>query len=292
MKRTLKLMAMLLCIAALSFTTSCTKEGEETNTNGGSGNGSDSSTAYPFSLGYYHPEKKVKKVTVYNTDNSYEEWKSTFDFTWNGNNLDKIAYNCYSHYQTQDSEDWELNGYYKFSYNDLGYINAIHTHSQIEGNEYGYDDVDSIHYRKVSRYGITRYRVWIGEDSQDPLYDLDMYGYYDGLLFGFDTNGILDMYNRHEVMLSDGNIMQWHNTVLHEYDNKKNPFKDLIFNEDGYSTNPNLFYYSWECAPFICPNNIVVGSNQYNPVTYEYSGDYPIAITYNSGEIRMEIEYY
>ncbi len=298
MKRTLKMMAMLLCVAALSITTACTKEGEDSNTNGGSGNGGNSATiAYPFSLGYYHPEKKVKKVTVYQTDNSYDEWKSTYYFTWNGNDLDSITFYHYYTCPSYGLGDDECNGYYCFSYNEKGYINTVHsylTHHYIDSEDYTvYDNVDTIRYKKEGDFGHYYYIVWIG-DSDFSLWNPSYYSsYVNGYLFAYDTNGILESYNKKEVLLDNkGNIIEYNGDGSGlQYDNKKNPFKDLIFRFNGINSEGGFLQYTWSNAVFVCPNNnLFRDRSPYDPVTYEYSGDYPISITY--GNQRMEIEYY
>lgn len=110
-----KIIAIVLLCA---LTAACSKD--ET---GGSGNGSSSgrrpvATAHKYTYGYFHPEKKVKKIVE---TRSWGNDSTVCEFTWTDNNLLSIKTTEYNTYSDPSITT------YSYHYGGDGYVDRIIT---------------------------------------------------------------------------------------------------------------------------------------------------------------------
>lgn len=134
MKKIMKLAAMLLSVMAIAASTSCAKDENTGSTNNGSSDGSDEVIDVKYTMGYYHPAKKIKKVD------------DVFEFSWDGDDLKSITYK--SPFLTHSV-------IYECHYSKNGYITSWTKHE--EGDE---DVVENVTYEANSIYtnlGMTSY---------------------------------------------------------------------------------------------------------------------------------------
>ena len=201
---------MMLSVVAIAASTSCAKDDTTGTTNNGTSD-IDNPTGYAsrgYTMGYYHPEKKVKKISYSEytkylaPDNDYyyeyddsTDFKVKAEFTWDGDNLKTITigtdvYNC--------------------QYDSLGYISSWNWDNKRYFFEY------NSYYSDITEY-----------DKNDP---------YPMLGWDFDDNGILTnvnySYGTTNVTMVNGNAVKIetynHDTFSYSYDNKKNPFANLL----------------------------------------------------------------
>lgn len=248
MKKTLKYLALILCIAAFVSFSSCSKDNE----NGSSSNNSTSQIGN-YTLGKYHPSKKISKLTIYaheGTTVSVNPLPHYYDFTWDGDKLKSIKF----------TDRYDNVTTYDYVYSDNGYIASING--------------------KEVMYSKNRVKMYIGK------YDFSGDDGGDGIgVFWFDDNGQLTKLNFDEVDMVNGNPQ---GLTLHEreitFDNHPNPFKNMIFPESIYSF---LIELGLEAAP-VSSNN-----GQYHPIDEyenENANSYPTRFR-GAGSSSMEIEY-
>ncbi len=251
MKKAVKFLALMICATVILGMTSCT---EEENSNSSSGNSSGEIGNY--TLGYYHPTKKIKKVLY--QDHVGRSWKS-LSFTWDGDNLETVI-------------EEPSNITYYFYYNSNGYINKIVSQRQGYTNSH------------------TTTIIYSRNTVEDPS---------SALKYQFDNNGTPTMLDDEPLSVLNGNISSYINATI-RYDNKTNPFKNLIFPgielelmlgyvyDDGSSILPTTL-------PFLLTlsNNNITGINDGGNHNIEYDGDYPVLISDGYGGIQtISIEYY
>lgn len=189
--------AMLLCVAAFATLSSCSKDDDSSSS---SQNNSSSSQIGNYTLGKYHPSKKISKLTIYANEGmyTYNPWTCYCDFTWDGDKIRSIKYTGkYGEIIT-----------YNYSYYENGYI------SSINDNEVKYSKNRVKMFKRDLEYGDNE--VGFG-------------------VFGFDDNGQLIRMNYDEVNMVNGNPQGW---VAHgeemTFDNHPNPFKNIILPETIY----------------------------------------------------------
>lgn len=175
-----KIIAIVLLCA---LTVACSKD--ET---GDSGNGSSSgrrpvATAHKYTYGYFHPEKKVKKIIEsYNS-----EWNNdsiVYEFTWSGNNLQTIKETEYSEYSGTSITT------YTYHYGMDGYIDQIIEKEQdrIHGDTFYF-----VYRNNDIAYYTTEMRQYLGND------------YIEIMKPTFDANGNLTAYNDYPVTYGTNN---------------------------------------------------------------------------------------
>lgn len=250
-----------------------------------------SSETFPVTLGYYHPEKKLKRIVVLDSGNSNQLYKKiTYDFTWDGSNLAKITFRE----EYPSSSYTSITGWLNYSYNNNGYIDSIYFHSE----KYDFDvptfenHYYNILYETVSYNELfdrdTWYNVTTLVDGEEAEHEYQ-YNFTDNdLAFWSNGDG-----TSHIGELEDGNYNTYKNVL---YDTKKNPFKNLIIPRHAYL---DMIFYAHVCEPlpFISANNVIEcelfkpNYNHYN-FQYWYNGNYPVAIQYGNQYHYVKLEYY
>lgn len=181
---------MLICVAMAAVISSCSKDDD----------GSSSSQIGNYTLGKYHPSKKIGKLTIYAKEGmyAYNPWTCYCDFSWDGDKIKSIKY----------TDEYGGVTTYNYSYYDNGYI------SSINGKEVKYSK------NRVKMYN----DEWIYGDEEVG------YG-----IFWFDDNGQLTQMNYDKVNMVNGNPQGWIESGEEmTFDNHPNPFKDIILPEAIY----------------------------------------------------------
>jgi hypothetical protein len=250
MKKTLKLMAMLLCVVAFASLSSCSKDDDS----------GSSSQIGNYTLGKYHPSKKISKLTIESHDPqvvSMYPRAHYYEFIWNGNKLKSIKF----------TDEEGHNATYDYTYSDNGYISSI-----------TYKDNANSGIVKEVYYSKNRVKMYLGK--YDLSADDDGYG-----VFWFDDNGQLTKMNYDEVNMVNGNPQ---GLTLYEreitFDNHPNPFKDIILPESIYSFFINL---GLEAAPVSSNNGQYYKVDGYEN---ENANAYPTRFR-GANSSSMEIEY-
>lgn len=193
MKKTFNLMVMLLCAASITVFSSCSKG----DNNSGSSGRSDEVINVKYSMGYYHPAKKIKKVLAGLEQDVYE-------FSWDGDDLKSIKYT---------DANFGITRTYYCHYSKNGYITSWTTH--IEGEE---DRVENVTYEANSIY--TNRETVFGTMKWDE--------------HTFDYNGVLIRDGSTLVTMQNGNVIK-HGTTTIVYDNHPNPLLNLWPPSDSFS---------------------------------------------------------
>lgn len=266
MKKTLKFIAMLLCVVSLASLSSCSKDIDDENGN------ETSMQIGNYTLGKYHPAKKISSLRLICAGiGGYGAEEILYTFSWDGNNIDKIV---------KKDKYGEIS--YKYYYGDNGYITKIE-----DGNGHIY----SVGYwkDKVLLFGTS---------------DFDWeYGDYNSMQFEFDNNGtpvkISGGYGddgRDELNMVDGNPtnITYHNSYGSHtltFDNHPNPLKDLIIPpslrggiDEVCLISKNNLEYLWRRST---PSITYEGDEEYPSSNNSL---YPIDILINYG-CELEIEY-
>lgn len=267
MKKTLKLMVMLLCVVSLTSLSSCSKDIDDENGN------ETSMQIGNYTLGKYHPAKKISSLRCYTSGiGGYGAEDILYTFSWDGNNIDKIV---------KKDKYGEIS--YKYYYGDNGYITKI---------EDGEGRIYSVGYwkDKVLLFGTS---------------DFDWeYGDYNSMRFEFDNNGTpvkisgtdVGGGGRDELNMVDGNptnITYRNSYGSHTltFDNHPNPLKDLIIPpslrgriDEVCLISKNNLEYLWRSST---PSITYEGDEEYPSSNNSL---YPISILINYG-CALEIEY-
>lgn len=260
----MKLAAMLLSVMAIAASTSCAKDENTGSTNNGSSDGSDEVIDVKYTMGYYHPTKKIKKAEP------VDYWQEVYYiFSWEGYNLKSI---------TKKYTNNHPDVVYECHYSKNGYITSWTKHQ--EGEE---DLTFKYDYKKNS----IDFATTLGEYAE----------------YTFDNNGVLTKIGSSLVTMQNGNAVKI-GTTNYRYDEHPNPFSDLLFEElnivlpmddmnDGCSVaSKNNGLYS---------NYVATGDNDDHYWDIEYDADgWPIrwySVTNNgtssSGvHTKYTIEYY
>ena len=208
MKRFVKLLTLVLAVTIIAAVSSCTKEEIDNNTPNNNTNNGNAPRGY--TMGYYHPEKKIKKISFsqfskyYNT-NSHNgdstDFKVMAEFIWDGDNLKTIT-------------DGQRSG--ECVYDSLGYISSWTLNNSNKVYSYSYNT-------GVNANGcITEYLGAVSISNMGTVWNFDNNGILVGLgITYFDT-----------VTMANGNAVEvgtdYYGHFSYSYDNKKNPFKDLL----------------------------------------------------------------
>ncbi len=241
----MKVVIMLLCIVSNMSLSSCIKD--DNNSSNQFGN---------YTLGYYHPSKKISKLTIYAHETmviSMTPLPHYYEFSWDGNDLKSI---------TAVGRNGDTVAY-EYVYSDNGYITSInHRVDQYSG-------VQEVMYSK------NKVKMF------NSNYDYLGYG-----VFWFDSDGNLTSMNNTNISMSDGNPqgLFFSGTEI-TFDNHPNPFKNIILPESIYK----LFSESaYEAVP-ISSNN----SKYIHDIYYETDNDnsYPVSFSgANSSKFLIEYE--
>lgn len=223
---------LLLC----ALTAACSKD--ESN---GSSNRTPVATAHKYTYGYFHPEKKVKRiVTSYNS-----EWSSgdstVYEFTWLGDNLQSIKETI--HYEYSNPRIFT----YTYHYGGDGYIDQIIEKEQdrIHG-----DTMFFIYRNNEIAYYTTELRQYLGNDFCETMKPT------------FDANGNLTAYDDYPVTYGQnndgvptvtfregGDFVEW---MYWEGSEIKFPLHNLIhqgINFEGYIDVGELFALKYSATP-------------------------------------------
>lgn len=268
MKKTLKLMAMLLCVVSLTSLSSCSKDIDDENGN------ETSMQIGNYTLGKYHPAKKISSLRFVSSGiGGYGAEEILYTFSWDGNNIDKIV---------KKDKYGEIS--YKYYYGDNGYI------TKIEDGE-----------GRIYAVGYWKDKVLLFGTS-----DFDWeYGSPYSMGFEFDNNGtpvkilgtgVVGDGVRDELNMVDGNptnITYSNSYGSHTltFDNHPNPLKDLIIPPSLCGRivgvcliSKNNLEYLWRSST---PSITYEGDEEYPSSNNSL---YPIGILINYG-CALEIEY-
>jgi len=168
MKKIMKLAAMLLSVMAIAASTSCAKDDNTGTSNNGSSGGSNEVIDVKYTMGYYHPAKKIKKINPHD-----ELFGDEYVFLWDGDNLKSITI------KNQPYPDVV----FECHYSNNGYITSWTEHEE------GYDDdIRTFDYKKNSIVEVT------------PLGD--------NVMYTFDNNGVLTKIGNKLVTMLNGNAVK------------------------------------------------------------------------------------
>lgn len=270
----------LAIIMSLGFY-SCEREDEYIDIN---------SETFPVTLGYYHPEKKLKRIVVLDSVNTNQVYENViYDFTWNGSNLAKISFRK----EYPSSNYTSITGWLNYSYNSDGYIDSIYFHSERDNS--GVPEFENHYYNIL--YETVSYTELFGQTNWYTVTTL-----VDGVeaeheyKYEFTDNDLAFWSNGNGVSYT-GNLENGNYTINDAvYDTKKNPLKNLIIPRHAYL---DMLFYAHECEPllFISSNNVVeckwnIPYYHHYEFQYRYDGNYPVAIQEGSGYHYVEFEYY
>lgn len=132
MKKFARFLIMTLVASIMVTISSCSKDENTDTSNNDSSGGSDEVIDVKYTMGYYHPAKKIKKISTFQCSNVYE-------FSWDGDNLKSIKVISYWGSPGRSSYDCH--------YSKNGYITSWTTHEK--GKE---DCVENITYEANSIY--------------------------------------------------------------------------------------------------------------------------------------------
>ena len=195
MKQVVKLMVVLLCAASIATLSSCSKDENTVTTNNGSSEGDspNGNTPRKFSFGYYHPEKKLKKVCYHYYEDEYNgERNIVYNFIWDGNNLTRIV-EIYGSYYGSYSNTFEC------FYDDKGYITKWNYVGS--GGHLTFD------------YGYEENAITYGSYGDD---------------YRFDNDGnMIWHYFWGNVTMKNGNLIT-NRYDYEDYDNHPNPYTNLL----------------------------------------------------------------
>ncbi len=182
---------------AIAASTSCAKDENTGSTNNGSSDGSDEVIDVKYTMGYYHPTKKIKKAEpVQNGQPFY------YVFSWEGDNLKSI---------TAKSKDYNYSDIsdivYECHYSKNGYITSWTIHQE------GEEDLTYKYVYKKNSISIV-YATPLGEYAE----------------YTFDNNGVLTKIGSSLVTMQNGNAVKI-GTRNYIYDEHPNPFSDLLIEE-------------------------------------------------------------
>ena len=285
MKRTLFILAMILCSVMLSC-----KPQDETgggDNSGNSGGGNDGNL-----MGIYNPEKKIKKISeyvIYNIDYpGYEDYRvCDEEFVWYDDKLIEINRVGYAYYDC----------FSLYTYNE---------NNQIESLKHNHDGEYEYLYRykngKLSEIITDNYA---GDDLSCKI-NYDNSNRITGIYAEFKNNGEVSYNESWHVVWQGDNIKQVTNYEndgdvydhVYEYDDKINPFYGLFASIIKLSPS-GTYIYDFRLLNVSKNNCTVRIDNNNHKTTYTYSYDddgYPISVDENiSGApctYRYIIEYF
>lgn len=280
---------MLVSVMLLS----CKPDDEEGNNNHGGGNNNNNGGI----TGIYNPGKKISKIksqTNYNGNNISDE---THDWSWNGNVLesievmDLVVYGGTTYYIDN----------YMYTYDGLGRLVRIVVDGDTTDEDYSYiyknGNLSEVHvYDDYECYAIyklqyTNNKLSRVEETEYPEHETSYYYNYD---ITWQSDNII------AINCTDKDNPSSYRNFTFEYDDKINPFYDLLFDPSRWN-----FDVSYENIRPLCKNNRVKATVESGPgfepnnttkyYSYEYDNDgYPTSITTstnNNTSFTYNIEY-
>ena len=220
--------------------------------------------------------KLVDTINISWIDNETDpptQYQDNLTYNYDGNKLLNITNGIYINNYTYNDNNQisavyrSAGDYAEFEYDNQGRI-SIYTYTDVDDNPPGQPGIDVANF--VYNQDGSAVQTWQGQGDNQPDF-----------IYSFDQNG-----NVTTVINADNSEMYY------TYDNKNNPFKNILGN--------GFFINQWFNALYYIPalnNNVITAENENNIFFYSYDeDDYPISINSPNGaaersNIQVNITY-